>query len=102
MRDGTLRLNEKILSQGQQKALRIATNHFDQFVDKMVLLNNNLLDKDLGSLLAKLVELPKLQKLQISRNDIGPKTVKAISILLQKRVPRHLEDLEISDLKLKQ
>ena len=78
-------------------ALGQSCAHFSDFISKVVLENNNFLDRDLAKLLESISELKCFRSIVYKKNGLGHQSVDFLERLLAKKLPNHLEELRIED-----
>ena len=91
----TLVIQNKKLTAGTTSALAESVANFNDFVSKIVLENNGILDQDFAGLLESINELKSFRSISIKKNELGHQSVHYLEKILQKRVPNHLEELRI-------
>ena len=88
-----------VLSDLQAEALIMAANFFDNFVKRIVLDNNHLVDKQLSRMIESFTRLRDFKSLIVRKNAFDMECVKSIAPLILKRRPYNLDELKISNCK---
>ena len=97
--NGHLYIYDVVLSDLQAEALIMAANFFDNFVKRIVLDNNHLVDKQLSRMIESFTRLRDFKSLIVRKNAFDMECVKSIAPLILKRRPYNLDELKISNCK---
>ena len=97
--NGHLYIYDVVLSDLQAEALIMAANFFDNFVKRIVLDNNHLVDKQLSRMIESFTRLRDFKSLIVRKNAFDMECVNSIAPLILKRRPYNLDELKISNCK---
>lgn len=93
--NGTLRLYDYNLTELQSEALSTASKFFHNFINKVLLDNNGIVDNQFAKLVKSLSNLEKFQSIIYRNNDFGMESAEAMGALLKKKFPNNLDELRI-------
>ena len=96
----TLCLQDYQLSQGHCKGIAVACKYFDDKLVNRILFNNNGMSGDqLAEILIGLQNIEDVKSITYRLNGINQKSLVAMVPLFERKLPYHLEELRLIDVK---
>lgn len=96
----TLCLQDYQLSQGHCKGIAVACKYFDDKLVNRILFNNNGMSGDqLAEILIGLQNIEDVKSITYRLNGINQKSLEAMVPLFERKLPYHLEELRLIDVK---
>lgn len=95
IRRNTLMMKDYALTQGTTRSLMEAFECLGAQIQRLILDNNNMRDKEFASILVAIARLPKFSCIAYRNNEVGPDSLKCILELLEKHPPGNLRELSL-------
>jgi hypothetical protein len=96
----TLCLQDYQLSQGHCKGIAVACKYFDdKLVNRILFANNGMTGDQFADILLGLQHIEDVKSITYRLNGINQKSIEAMVPLFERKLPYHLEELRLIDVK---